>query len=483
MDQQSGARISQKAFLQSLLILFILMMTAGLLTRVVPAGRYQRVQELDREVIDPSSFTLIERPNYPVWRWFTAPLEVPFAEGGLTVIIILIFLFFIGGSFAVLEKSGIIKAMLGRVVQRYAARKYTLLYILSLLFMLMGAFFGIFEEVVPLVPVMIALSYSLGWDALVGLGMSILATNLGFSAAITNPFTIGVAQKLAGLPLFSGFWLRGLIFVVIYLLLILFLGRYARQIDRQPDSSLTFGDDSAERAKYRSLELETFSSFSGRYRTAAVWFLLAMVLILLTLVASPFLPALSDYSLPLVGILFLIGSVGAGLLSGAGGRLVWRGLLEGMAGILPAVPLILMAVSIKHIVVSGGIMDTLLHNAAQPFQTVNPFMGVAAVYVLALLIEFFVASGSAKAFLLMPILLPLADLIGVTRQTTVLAYCFGDGFSNLAYPTNPVLLIALGLTVVSYPKWMRWTAKLWLWVVLVTIAFLGLAVAIRFGPF
>jgi uncharacterized ion transporter superfamily protein YfcC len=105
------------------------------------------------------------------------------------------------------------------------------------------------------------------------------------------------------------------------------------------------------------------------------------------------------------------------------------------------------------------------------------------VYALALGIEFFIASGSAKAFLMMPIILPLADLIGVTRQTAVLAYIFGDSFSNLAYPTNPVLLICLGLTVVSYPKWLRWTAKLWLWLVLVTIAFLGIAVAIHYGPF
>jgi uncharacterized ion transporter superfamily protein YfcC len=105
------------------------------------------------------------------------------------------------------------------------------------------------------------------------------------------------------------------------------------------------------------------------------------------------------------------------------------------------------------------------------------------IYLLALIIEFFIGSGSAKAFLMMPILLPLSDLVGVTRQVTVTAYCFGDGFSNLMYPTNPVLLIALGLTVVSYPKWIRWTAKLWFWVILATILFLGIGVAINFGPF
>ena len=132
---------------------------------------------------------------------------------------------------------------------------------------------------------------------------------------------------------------------------------------------------------------------------------------------------------------------------------------------------------------SGGITDTILHAAAQPLTNVSPFVGALVVYLLALGIEFFIASGSAKAFLMMPIVLPLADIIGVTRQTAVLAYCFGDGFSNLAYPTNPVLLICLGLTVVSYPKWLRWTAKLWLWVVLATAALLGVAVLIGYGPF
>jgi uncharacterized ion transporter superfamily protein YfcC len=142
-----------------------------------------------------------------------------------------------------------------------------------------------------------------------------------------------------------------------------------------------------------------------------------------------------------------------------------------------------MAASIKFIVVQGGIMDTILHGAVGAISQADPFVAAIIIYFLALFIELFVASGSAKAFLMMPILLPIADLVGVTRQVAVTAYCFGDGFSNLAYPTNPVLLICLGLTVVSYPRWLKWTAKLWFWVLLVTLAFLGIAVAIRFGPF
>lgn len=482
MEQKAGAQIGKRAFIQSLVILFVLMMVAGILTLVVPAGQYARIEVDGRETIDPASFQFTERPDYPIWRWFVAPLEVLGSDSGLTVIVIIVVLFFAGGAFAVMDKTGTLRAFIGRIVRRFSGQKYTLLWMVSLAFMFLGATLGTFEEVVLLVPVMIALSYSLGWDALVGLGMSILATNMGFSAAISNPYTLGVAQQLAGLPLFSGAWLRILIFIVIYLIFMAFLSAYARKIDKDPKTSLVHNEDNAEREKYQSLDA-SFIQEDPKQNRAMNFFGIFLIFIFLTMLAVPFIPAISDYSLPLVGILFLVGGLGAGFLSGAGGKTVWQGLVEGWGGLAPSVPLILMAASIRYIIDSGGVTDTILHAAAEPFQQLGSFPAALVVYALALGIEFFIASGSAKAFLMMPIVLPLADLVGVTRQTAVLAYIFGDGFSNLAYPTNPVLLISLGLTVVSYPKWLRWTAKLWLWVILATIAFLGIAVAINFGPF
>ena len=482
MEQKAGAQISQRAFIQSLLILFVLMIIAGILTIIVPAGQYERIQVDGRETIDPDSFQFVEKPDYPIWRWFLAPLEVLGSSSGLTVIVIIVVLFFAGGAFAVMDKTGTLRAFIGRIVRRFQDRKYTLLWMVSLAFMFLGATLGTFEEVVLLVPVMIALSYSLGWDALVGLGMSILATNMGFSAAISNPYTLGVAQQLAGLPLFSGAWFRIIIFVVIYLLFVRFLSAYARKIDRDPKSSLVYGEDHAEREKFKSVEA-AFAQEDPKQNRAMNFFGFFLLFILLIMLAGPFVPAISDYALPLVGILFLVGGLGAGFLSGADSKTVWRGLIEGLGGLAPSVPLILMAASIRYIIDRGGVTDTILHAAAEPFTQLGAFPAALVVYVLALGIEFFIASGSAKAFLMMPIVLPLADLIDVTRQTAVLAYIFGDGFSNLAYPTNPVLLISLGLTVVSYPKWIRWTARLWIWVILATVLFLGIAVAIHFGPF
>jgi uncharacterized ion transporter superfamily protein YfcC len=483
MEEKAGAQISTRAFVQSVLILFVLMIVAGVLTRVIPAGKYSYVMVDGRPVIDPASFTYVAQPDYPVWRWFTAPIEVLFAPGGVIIMIIIVFLLLVGSAFAVLDKSGVLQALLARIVRAFEGRKYILLLVISLFFMVIGAFFGIFEEVVPLVPVMLALSYFLGWDALVGLGMSILAVNMGFSAAITNPFTLGVAQKLAGLPLFSGAWLRIIIFGVIYAIFAVFLTRYARKIEKDPHASPVFEEDQAGRARYAHLNLDPKQQSNPRLAPAMAWFLVFLALILLTLVSGPFIPVMADISMPLVGLLFFIGSIGASLIYGASRSTVLKAGWDGVTGIAPAIPLILMASSVRYIVEQGGILDTILYRASGLFSGLGPFGAVLLVYALTLIIEFFVASGSAKAFLLMPLMLPLADLVGVTRQTTVTAYCFGDGFSNLIYPTNPVLLICLGLTSVSFGRWFKWSLRLWGWVLLVTVVFLGIAVAIQYGPF
>jgi uncharacterized ion transporter superfamily protein YfcC len=186
--------------------------------------------------------------------------------------------------------------------------------------------------------------------------------------------------------------------------------------------------------------------------------------------------------MPVSGLLFVIGGVGAALIAGIGrkaGKAVWDGFL----GIAPAIPLLMMAASVKHIISSGGILDTLLHWASGIFSTASPFVAAIIIYGLTLVLELFVSSGSAKALLIVPILMPLADLVHVNRQIAVSAYCFGDGFSNLVYPTNALLLITLSLTVVPYHKWFKWVLRLWPWIILVTIAFLAIAVAINYGPF
>lgn len=482
MEQKSGAQISQKAFIQSVVILFALMMIAGILTLVIPAGQYTRTEIDGRETILPDSFAFTERPDYPFWRWFIAPLEVLTGPDGLTVIVITVFILMVGVAFAIMDKSGILKAALARIVNRFEKQKYALLLIISFFFMALGAFFGIFEEIVPLVPLMIALAYSLKWDTLTGLGMSILATNMGFSAAITNPFTIGVAQSIADLPPFSGAGYRIIVFIFMYILLGVFLVRHAKKVEANAKASPVYEEEQVTRQKYSAFTAEALAAENSRATPAMVFLLICVVLIFATLFASPFVPAISDFALPLVGLLFLTAGIGSGLIAGVG-KEAWKAAGEGLAGIAPAIPLILMAASVKYIIASGGILDTILYNASNALQGATPVSAALLIYFLTLVIEFFVSSGSAKAFLIMPIMIPLADLVGVTRQTAVLAYVFGDGFSNLAYPTSAVLLVCLGLTAVTYPKWLRWVMGLWVWVILASLIFLTIAVIINYGPF
>ena len=483
MEEKSGAQISQKAFIQSFLILLFLMVLAGILTLVLPGGAYQRVITDGRDMIDPTSFQYTAKPDYPVWRWLLAPFEVLTVSGSAVIITIILFIVLVAGAFAILDKSGILNASISRVVKKFGGRKYLLLFIITFFFMILGAFFGLFEEVVPLTPLMIALAYYLGWDVLVGLGMSILATNMGFSAALTNPFTIGVAQKLADLPLFSGIGFRIPIFIAIYLLLAVFLYFYARKIEKNPEKSWVYSEDQTNRHRFSQMSIDSLDARHLKLGPALTWFLVFIMLVVVTLFLSPFVPGLSDYSLPLVGLLFFIGGVGAGLLSGVGRKTVLQAFWEGLTGIAPGIPLILMAAAVKQIIAGGGVMDTILYSATQTLSGTNTVVASWMVFLIALLVEFFVASAGAKAILIMPIILPVADIIGVTRQIAVLAYCFGDGFSNMAYPTNPVLLITLGLASIGYPKWLRWTAPLWAGVMVITLASLWIANLVHLGPF
>ena len=162
------------------------------------------VEQEGRLVIVPGLFHEVEKPDYPFWRWLISPLEMLLGPDSTIIFTIIIFLILADISFAVLDESGILKALVTRNVRRFSDRKFQLLQVISLFFMIIGAFFGIFAEVVPLVPLMLALSYLLGWNAIVGLRVSVLAVNMYFSAAIPNPFTIGISQMIAGLPLFSG---------------------------------------------------------------------------------------------------------------------------------------------------------------------------------------------------------------------------------------------------------------------------------------
>lgn len=488
-NAQSSIKIGKKTFFTALLILVALMVTVGILTLVIPTGSYARQVIDGRETIIQGSFQLTEAARFPVWRWFTAPVEVLWGPDAAVIIVIIFFLIAISAAFSLLEKSDVMSYAISRVVKKFGHIKYLFMAVLVFFFMLMGAVIGTFEENIALVPIIIALSYCLGWDSLVGLGMSILASCFGFTAAITNPFSIAITQKISDLPLYSGFGFRLIIFAVFYAVVFIFLYRYARKIEADPTKSLVYNEDAGLREKYRnidSLEEMLGGKTPEEYRKmkhAAFAFGVSVLLLVGIIAAVQFLPALSDLTLPLIGLLLLVGGFVSAAIAGIPLKKRLKIIGSSIAGIAPGIVLILLAMSVKFIISNGGIMDTILFYTSEAILTASPYVAILLIYALILLLELFVGSSSAKAFLVMPLIAPLSDLIGITRQTSVLAFCFGDGFSNVIYPTNPVLLICLGLTVVTFPKWFKWTYKLQLLSLGIACVFLFIAVRIGYGPF
>ena len=452
--KQQTLRIGKRSYLISLAALLVLMLAAGLLTLLLPAGAYDRVLIGGRETILQDSYRQTDKPFYPPYLWLAAPFEVLAAPGAALIWVILAFLLFLGASFALLLQSGMVWRLMDRLLLRYGARKYLLLSAVSLFFMLFGASFGIFEELIVLVPFCLILARKMGWDSLTGLGMSLLSAGIGFGAAVFNPFTLGVAQKLAGLPLYSATPYRLAIFISSFLLVQVFLRTYARRIEKNPDRSLVRRED---------LELDEAGplSYPPGVDLALRLFSFFLLLILALLVASFFIPFLSEITFPLIAILFLSGSLTSVLASRTlPFKKAARALLDGLLGVAPAILLILMAMSIKQIVTRGGVMDTILYAAVSKLGGMSPTLALLWIWLLILFLNFFIGSGSAKAFLVLPILLPLVDMTGLSRQIAVQAFIFGDGFSNLLYPTNAALMIGLGFSPVGYTKWLRWEIPL-----------------------
>ncbi|MDR1319005.1 MAG: AbgT family transporter, partial [Treponema sp.] len=249
---------------------------------------------------------------------------------------------------------------------------------------------------------------------------------------------------------------------------------------------ICFKEDEKLRQKLRLRDIEgaaVKNAIKAGQWKALIWFVSCIALAMLLVISTARLPGLSNLAFPLMTVLFLAGGVGGGLFAGLGPAQLADAFRKGILNILPGVFLVLLAYSVKHIITTGMIMDTILYMAAELIRRSPPMSAAFLIYATTLGMNFFIGSASAKAFLMMPLLTPLADLVGITRQTAVLAFDFGDGFSNMIFPTNPLLLIALSFSVVSYTKWIRWTWKLQLVILILTSAFLAFAVKIGFGPF
>lgn len=436
--KKDQSQISAKSFITAIIVIAVLMILTYVLVLALPSA------------------------SLPVWKWILSPFLVLGAEGSATIIAVIIFLLVIGGIFNALEKGGLMKYMLDKIAGKYKEKRYKLMTVVMFFFMALGALIGSFEECVPLVPIVVALSIKLGWDALTGMGMSLLAIGCGFASGVFNPFTIGVAQELAGLPMFSGAWLRAVSFVLIYALLWLFVRKHAKKVDRgvQGDVDGFVADKKMDKALF------LFALILG----------IGIVIILF----SPFIKVLQDYTMIIVAVMFLVAGIVSNITSGMSWKDFGKNMGTGVVNMLPAVLMILMASSIKYTLETAGALTVILDAAIGVAGALPKWSVILFIYLIVLVMNFFVASGSAKAFMLIPLIVPLAAIFEISPQLCILAFAFGDGFSNVFYPTNPALLISLGLADVNYGDWVKWSWKFQLSNLILTSFILLFGLAIGF---
>ena len=443
-EKKGNTNVSTRSFITAIVVIFVLMILTYVLTLVVPGGAYPRIENSDGNLIIDTNgeFSYIDG-GISFWKWIASPILVLGASGNAALIAVIAFLLVIGGVFNALDHCGLMKYMLDKMVHRFGGVRYRLMAIIMLFFMTLGSLIGSFEECIPLVPLVIALSVNLGWDAMTGLGMSLLAVGCGFAAGVCNPFTVGVAQQLAGLPMFSGVWMRMLAFVLIYGILFCFVRFYAKKIEKPVDeirSSAAFVTDS-------------------KMDKALICFVSIVAVGIAIILCSGFIPAMQDYTMIIVAVMFLVAGIFSSLLTGMQGKVLAKSFLQGVTTILPAVIMILMASSIKYTLEEASILDTILHGAVGLAQVIPKWTVILFIYLIVLFMNFFIASGSAKAFMLIPLIVPMAQIFGISTQLCIVAFAFGDGFSNVFYPTNPALLISLGVSGVSYGEWFKWSWK------------------------
>lgn len=503
---------SSRKFPHTWLIIFMLILISAGLTWIVPGGEYIEKETADGTTLEYQSVD----SEAQTWEVFSA-----FYKGFTKQSGIIIFILMIGGAFWVMNHSKAIDvgifSFLGKArrLERYSLFKKAgvdniIMSLIMIVFALFGAIFGMSEETIAFVIILVPLAISMGYDSIVGVCLVYVAAHVGFSGAILNPFTIGIAQGLADVPLFSGFEYRIFCFLILTLFTIVWVLLYASKIKKHPQRSAMYEEDEYWR-KRESSENEQIQY----QRTTASWvvyFLIQIILVVFAVVYPdttmtigdpesadalrwhvPALPVLAGLfallsiwllrksyhffilNILLFTILFLIVGVmgyqwyimeiaslffAMGIASGIAmnltGNKIVRLFIEGAADILPAALVVGLAGGIIIILEDGKVIATILHSMASAMEGTGQVASVGLMYVIQALINVVIPSGSAKAALTMPIMAPFSDLIGLSRQATIMAFQFGDGFTNMITPTSGVLIGALGIARIPFHKWFRW---------------------------
>ena len=405
-------------------IIAALIVLCAVLTWFVPGGTYVTGEDgtlsYEREEAAPQT-----------WQVFSAVYHGFVKQAG-----IIIFILVVGGAFWLLNATGAVTAGISRFIARVGRRDKWVLVSITVLFSLAGAVFGMSEETIPFVGIVVPLVVSMGYDALMGMLIVYVASNIGFSAAFLNPFTVGIAQDMAGLPLFSGMGYRVFCWAVLTALTALFVVFYAHKTRKAPAEAVRLEE----------------TPMTVRQR----W---VLVVLLLTVIALIVGVTVWEWYLPEITALFLGMGIVCGVIAGFGANRIAEEFLAGANDILSAALVVGFASGIIVILQDGHVVDSLLHGMQEGLDGTGPVASLSAMYGIQALINFLIPSATAKAAITIPIMAPFADMVGVSRQAMVLAFQFGDGFTNMVTPTSGVLIAALAMARIPYAKWVKWIWK------------------------
>lgn len=452
-------------------ILFSVIIIMSILTYVIPAGQFDRVQDPNtgRTVVDGNSFHYVD-PN-PI-KPFEVIQAVP--RGMEAAAQIIFFIFVVGGSFQIITATGTIEAGIGIMAKKLNGKEKLMIPIFMVIFGLGGATFGMAEETIVFVPIGIALARALGFDAITGTAMITLGAACGFNSGFMNPFTVGVAQGIAELPLFSGIGLRIVIFIVLLVITAIYLIRYAEKVKKDPSASVVAELEKEESGK--RIDLSNVPEMNIRHK-----------IILLTIVAgfAVIITGVFKYGWYIVeiGSTFLAMGIISGLIGGLGPSKIASEFVVGAKSIAFGALVVGVARGILIVMTDGLIIDTIVYGLANAIKALPKSLSVIGMYIVQVVINFFIPSGSGQASATMPIMVPLSDLLGITRQTAVMAFQFGDGFTNSIIPTSAALMGYLSMGNVPYEKWFKFIWPLMLIWIGTGMVFLIIANAISYGPF
>ena len=465
--------ISTHTFIVALVMLASLMVLAIVLTYIIPRGEYGVIIENGEEIIDYTSYHRLDGvKGINIFKGIFAPFLQLASSDGISIIMLSLFLVVIAGAFQAMNDCAGIKVIVRRIVNRFQNKKFILLCVISLIFMLFGAMLGLFEEMLTLLPIVAMIAISIGYDSFTGFLISIVSCGFGFASAITNPFTVLFASKIIDVnPLING-WFRIIIFIVMYALLVLWIYLYTKKIVKDPNKSLTYNHDLELKDDLQEVAI------IPNEKKIFISYIVFFSVVLATIFCFSLIGTLRDYTVVALIIVFLIGGFLASFLSTSNMSRSVKSFGRGALSALPTIAFILLASSIKYVLVEGKVIATISNSINNILVSSNPYLIALILFGIVLVLEFFISSSTAKAIFVMSILSVLS--LGLTKETLVLIYTFGDGYTNLLFPTSPVLLIGLSMIGVSYFKWLKKSSLLFVITFALVIGFLALAILIGY---